>query len=182
VDVKDLSPVELCSVLAWWIKCEHVFLDFAVPLRKSNKYCRCIGATDLFSSSDEVELDRLVSRLGNKYLSLNTFHMVGGRRKSIEFRLGEAADNVFFADRWVAIVLRFMDASSSMPPPKDYRWLEPEDVFEIMAFDKLGMSELKSWFLDRLILNCKSGSGMWSPSSRSHILRKYLSMRVGSFG
>jgi len=182
VDVKDFKPTELCSVLAWWIKCEHVFLDFAAPLRKSNKYCRCIGATDLFSSSEEVSLDRLVSRLGNKYLSLNTFHMVEGRRKSIEFRIGEAADNLCFAESWVALVLRFVDASVSMNPPKDYRWIEPEEFFEIMAFDQLCTSDIKSWFLDRLILNCKSGNGMWNPLSRSHVLQKYLSIRDGHFG
>jgi hypothetical protein len=180
VDVKDLIPAELCSVLAWWVKCEHVFLDFAVPLRKSNKYCRCIGATDLFSISDEVSLDHLVRRLGNKYLSLNTFHMVEGRRKSVEFRLGEAADNADFVENWISLVLRFVDASVSSLPPDDYGWLDPEDIFEFMEFDRLGLKNLRSWFLNRLIRNCEFGKGMWSPSSRHHVLQKYISMR--SFG
>jgi hypothetical protein len=61
VDVSDLvegipeSSGSLCSVLAWWVKCEPFMLESVPDARRNSRFCRCIGMTDLF---DHEERDR----------------------------------------------------------------------------------------------------------------------------
>ena len=82
VDVSDLSEMEITAVLAYWIKCEAVFMD-SVPLhRKKNRYCMMIGSLDIFQHDTMVSFDLLVKKLGlQKYFTLNTFHYNRNNRK-----------------------------------------------------------------------------------------------------
>jgi hypothetical protein len=166
----------LGSILAWWIKCEHVFFDFARPHRKNNRYCRPIGLTDILDSDDPVVPEILFKKLSFKYLSLNTYHLFGRRRPTIEFRLAEGTKDSYFASRWIRLLLAFSRRAVSSGLPFDYTWLSPEEVLNFMDLE----ADLEGWFLDRLVSNCSAGrSEFFSFPRRAHAMDAY-SARSGT--
>lgn len=178
VDVSDLisdnpnSSINLSCVLAWWVKCEHIFLDFAVPERKTNKYCKCIGLMDLFDHDEEILPFRLISKMSDKYLSLNTHHLFNRKRHSIEFRIFESTTDFDFASNCIDLVLNFIDQSIFHGLPKNYTWLDPNDFFDFFDLKDI---KLKNWFLERLVLNCGlKNFGCFSIKDRSHALLQYI--------
>lgn len=182
VDVGDLvngfnlaSSDKLAAVLAWWIKCEHIFMDFACPSRKINRYCRCISLLDMFDHEEEVTPLRVVTKLSDKYLSLNTFHLVNRRRQTIEFRIAEGTTDSNFISNWIELISIFIDKSISNGLPSNYCWLDHVDFFNFLDIkDKV----LKNWFLDRLISNCCSGKfGCFSGLFRHHALLEYSNLK-----
>src|SRR5688572_42655 len=42
---------DLAAILAWWTKCEPVFLDSVPADRKRSRYCMAIGSTDLLHAN-----------------------------------------------------------------------------------------------------------------------------------
>lgn len=178
----DVSFVEdnynsntLCSILSWWIKCEHVFIDFATKERKTNQFCRFIGKTDLFDHEEDVCPFRVVSKLSNKYLTLNTFHLFHKRRKTIEFRLAEGTTDFNFVKNWISIIDKFLNSAINSSPPENYLWLDPDQVFDFLNFND-SQKELQIWFLKRLISNSGIGSfERYSKAKYNKILDKILS-------
>lgn len=167
---------ELGAILAWWVKCEHVFFDFAVPHRKNNRYCRPIGLTDILDSDDLVVPDILIKKLSLKYLSLNTYHLFNRRRPTVEFRIAEGTKDSGFASNWIRLLLSFSSRSASSGLPGDYRWMNPEEVLDFMRLD----ADLEGWFLDRLASNCSGRhSEFFSFPKRIHALNAY-SFRAGT--
>lgn len=156
---------KLCSLLGWWIKFEHIFVDFAAPWRKRNRFCKCIGETFLFDHGEDVSLHRAFSKMSDKYLTMNTFHMFNKRRNSVEFRLLEATKDFSLVKNWVDLIFHFVDRCMESEPPKDYSWSDPELFFEFMNFGE--GSRIGPWLLDRLVENC----------SRDHMLPRYLDLR-----
>lgn len=137
VDVSDLvdgipeSSARLCSVLAWWIKSEAVFIDAMPDRRKDSRFCRCIGFTDLFSHDERPVPCLAVNKLRDKYLTLNTHHLVSRKRNSIEFRLLEGTKEASVAMPWINLLINFVRGASSYSIPDDYTWLERNDVLEM---------------------------------------------------
>jgi len=159
------------SILAWWIKCEHVFVDFASPLRKNNFYCKPIGLTDVFSSDEKVSSDIIFRKLSAKHFSANAFHLFNRRRPTLEFRVAEGTKNSFFADMWIRVLLRFAEVASNRGMPSDYLWISPEEVLKFMNLD----GDLESWFVSRLLSNCCLGSSeCFSPKKRKHAMDSYI--------
>lgn len=175
VELKSMDFSEsAASILAWWIKCEHVFFDFASPARKNNFYCRPIGVTDLFLADEAVRPDIMFSKLSQKHYSVNSFHYFNKRRRTLEFRLGEGTKDSFFADMWTKTILNFAKVAESRGLPSDYLWMTPEEVLEFMDMD----DNLEEWFTSRLVSNCQLGfSECFSPSNRRHALEVYKSRR-----
>lgn len=163
----------LGSILAWWIKCEHVFMDFAHPSRKNNRYCRPIGITDIVDSEDVVSSEILFKKLSSKYLSLNTFHIFNRRRASIEFRIAEGTKDSEFARAWIEILVCFAERAEAAGLPGDYLWMHPREVLEFLDLDR-GLQEK---FLERLVSNCRAdASEFFSASTRIHALEVYSEM------
>jgi hypothetical protein len=163
----------LSSILAWWIKCEHVFMDFAVRHRKHNKYCRFIGKTELFDHDEKVSAFRAISKLSDKYLTLNTYHLFNKRRWTLEFRLGEGTKDEVFVKNWISIILKFIDRCGKTSPPDTYKWIHHHEVFDFLDFSEKEI-DLKIWFLKRLLLNCdkKTPIGQFSHAQYVKILDK----------
>ena len=160
----------LGSILSWWVKCEHVFFDFATPRRKNNRYCRPIGLTDILDSDDIVASEIIFKKLSFKYLSLNTFHMFNRRRPTIEFRMAEGTMDSSFASNWVDLLMSFCKKAVSSGLPADYSWLSPREVFDFMNLEP----HLECWFLNRL--DCTSyASEFFSPARRRHAMNFYSS-------
>jgi hypothetical protein len=112
IDVSDLSIEQLCSVIAWWVKCEPVFLDSVPPSRKKNRYCQFIGLWDLFEENSTLSMDQLIKKFGNsKYGSLNTYHLKMGKRQTIEFRImeGDCCKNPYMAKNWLRLLVHFVE-------------------------------------------------------------------------
>lgn len=141
VDVSHLvsgipeSSEGLCSVLAWWVKCEAVVLDSMPPRRRDSRFCRCIGFTDLFGHDEKVVPCMTVSKLRDKYLTVNTHHMVSRKRNSIEFRPLEGTKDPALVSDWVRFVLNFVRRSADSGLPDDYTWLSLEGVEELISSD-----------------------------------------------
>jgi len=166
MDFNDSSA----AILAWWIKCEHVFVDFAAPCRKNNFYCKPIGITDSFAPDEPVCAKTIFHKLARKHFSANAFHLFNRRRPTLEFRMAEGTKDSFFADRWINILLRFAGRASAMGLPSDYRWMNPEEILKFLDLD----GELENWFATRLLDNCLSGSSeCFSPRNRRHAYEVY---------
>lgn len=155
----------ICSILAWWIKCEHVFVDFAAPNRKTNRYCKFIGQMQLFDHDEAVSTFRAVSKLSDKYLTLNTFHMFNKRRWTVEFRLAESTKDSNFVKNWLSIINCFLESAKSKSVPDNYKWMSHFEVFEFLNLD----AQLQNWFLKRLLINCEKDTPMGTLSYESYL-------------
>lgn len=177
------KSVQLAAILAWWIKCEPVFLDSVPQHRKKNRYCQCIGMLDMFQHDDEIDPARIISVLGeHKYCTINTFHLVKGKRPTIEFRIieWEGCCNAHLAKNWIKLLAHFIETAKTRGLPKSYEpgnqwssllWLDPKDVLEFLGFAGSGLSpnmiETRNWFLARLLSNAKSDlTGVWGKEAR----------------
>lgn len=181
---------KLASIIGFWIKCEPVFMDSVPPSRKRNRYCQCIGLTDLFHCHKNYHVDALIRKLGHhKYFSLNTFHLNARNRSTIEFRITgrEACVDGYLAKNWIRLLIHFVDMSrklSIIPYEKGNRWssllwLDPKDVMEVLRFMEPGLpeelKETRNWFLARILTNINSSlPGIWSSSFRRESRKQVL--------
>lgn len=204
VNIKDLNMIQLASVISWYIKCEHVFMDSVPSRRKNSRYCQSIGMTDLFYDSFSIEPDMILRRVSNvKYYSLNAYHFLRGggfsdqndRKKTIEFRIGEndLCLDAFAAKNWVRLLLHFVEVTKDRGLPNQYSkgdpwsgllWLEPQDVFKVLKFDQPcsdGLNQVKMWFIDRILKNGYDTGlhGIWSNEGRSAARSNFLEMING---
>jgi hypothetical protein len=179
---------DLAAIIAYWIKCEAVFFDSVPKSRKRNPYCQCIGLSDLFTHDGPLNAMDLISNLGDhKYLSLNTYHLMGdahGRpcRPTIEFRIieKEGCLNKKLVRNWTRLILHFIEMAKDRGIPKKYKkndpwssllWLDPKDVFTLLRFydESLDedLQETRNWFLARLLKNIDTDlEGIWSKDIR----------------
>ena len=194
VNIADLSPTQLASVIAHYIKCEHVLFDAIPPYRKNNRYCQLLGLTDLFSHDFTMEPMDLIHRVsGVKYYSLNAYHFVRGggfsednyRKKTLEFRIAEGAACIdpLLAKNWIRFFLHFVEMTKNRPLPGNYRsgdqwssllWLDPKEVFSLLKFDNddlmtPGLKQVRDWFMHRIAENGYNTGlrGIWSNQGRS---------------
>lgn len=184
VDVSDCSKEQVAKILAYWIKCEPVFIDSVPVNRKRNRFCQCIGMTDLFEVDTSWEHASIIKKLGNnKYYSVNCEHYNKGARQTIEFRLAESAACVdpFLIKNWIRLILHFVERAVRMPIPYSYNpdncwtgfsWLDVDQVFELLGFTEQfelssGMRQTKDWFIARICKNVSSDlPGIWSKMAR----------------
>lgn len=185
VNLEDLSEEDIGKILAYWVKCEAVFIDSVPDRRKKNRYCQYIGVSSLFDLHEYTDPKTLLILLSdNKYYTINTFHLGNRDRKTMEFRLLENTGclDPFMTKNWVRLVLHFVETAINSDFPGDFEkgnpwtslmWLDPHDVFKFLQFDqpKLlsdGMKQVRNWFLQRLVDNCKSElSGPYSDNMRT---------------
>ena len=170
IEVADLEPAELSSVIAHWIKCEPVFMDSVPVNRKRNRYCQFMGMTSLVQHNQKFAPGDLIKRVGNvKYYSLNTKQYLGGHRKTLEFRIieGEGCKDAYLIKNWTRLLVHFIEMTRNRPMPPDYvegdpwtgfAWLDPEDVMRLLGFSNNpyeydlspGLTQTRNWFLARL--------------------------------
>ena len=204
VEVADEQPDVLAKIIAYWIKCESVFLDAMPASRKSNRYCQQIGVQDIVEHNTPIRADSLVHLLGSKgsvlckYFTLNTYHMVKEGRKTIEFRIADykACICPLYVKHWIRLLVHFVEQAVKARIPKGYTsgdpwssflWLDPIDVFKFMGFfDDLskGLEQTRNWFLARLLSNIEdsySDTGVWSLEARS-VARKQVHEMISMFG
>lgn len=169
VDVSDLSTQQAANILTWWVKCEPVFMDSVPDRRKKNRYCQCIGQTDLLANIEEGLLapNVLISKLGHcKYYTINSFHYNAKNRNTLEFRIMEntASKNPWLIKNWVKLLIHFVERAAAIAPKNyvagdpwtGYCWMDPHDVFKFLGFDQSlspGLEQVRGWFLGRLIKN-----------------------------
>jgi hypothetical protein len=196
VEVADLTQEELAAVLAFWIKCEAVFMDSMPASRKRNRYCQFLGVSELFEHDTEFTPYQLVNKLsGYKYYSINTYHYNKGKRPTIEFRITEAAAcrDSYILKNWVRLILHFVEMAKAQPIPGKYReenqwssllWLDPRDVFMLLGFLpgqynlSPEMEETREWFLGRLVANTLHTNlpGVWTDEARMPAYSEVLSL------
>lgn len=171
VDVSPLvaeSPTcsePLCSVLAWWVKCEPVLMDSVPARRRNSRFCRCIGFTDLFDHDERVVPLMAVTKLREKYLSVNTTHLVARKRNSIEFRILEGTKDPSLAGDWIRFVLNFVRNAAAAGMPGDYRWVSFDETRSLV--DSHARSE---WLRGRILQNAHDApSRFWRSRSRGEV-------------
>jgi hypothetical protein len=162
------NSTKLASILSWWVKCEPVFFDSIPDHRKFNKYCQCIGISEIFKADEKPDYFNVIQKLGSsKYFSCNVYHLCKGSRPTIEFRLAEesACVDPIFAKNWVVLLSRFIEQAVSAGVPDSYCWLDTKQVFEFLGFNKnlsFEEKELRYWFLNRILKNIKSNVTHWN--------------------
>lgn len=186
VEVADCTQDQLASILTYWIKCESVFLDSVPANRKRNRFCQCIGLSDLFEHDTEVNSEEVIRRLGMmKYYTLNTFHQCKGNRDTIEFRIieSEGCTDAYLVKNWIRLLIHFVEMAKAQPRPRQYYpgdpwssflWLDPNQVMEFLGFINdgyelsKGMTQTRDWFLARLHKNTFDTGlpGIWSNVAR----------------
>jgi hypothetical protein len=167
VDVGDCTKEEVARILLWWVKCEPVFMDAFPDSRKNNKYCQFIGLWDWLRVDTYLDDKDIINLLGRqKYLTANSYHMVGGRRRTLEFRLGDsgACKNSYVLKNIVRLIIHFVEMArnasvisySEGNPWSGWCWLDPRDVFSFLGFNgnlSEGMKQVRNWFLARMVEN-----------------------------
>jgi hypothetical protein len=161
-----------------------------------------LGMTDFITTNFQITPNNLLEAVSLvKYYSLNAYHFLKGggfneyknynsRKKTIEFRIGEAAMclDSFAVKNWIRLLLHFVDVTKDLPLPKKYEvgnpwsgllWLDPQDVFGIMGFDQPcseGLTQVKNWFASRIIKNIHTNrkTGVFSHSGRFESYRNFL--------
>lgn len=190
VGIGDLTVEQVASVIAHYIKCEHVFMDSVPAHRKNNRYCHPIGLTDWFDTDFDMDPMEIISKISqSKYGSINTFHFMRGggfgdndRRQTIEFRIAENAACVdpYYVKNWIRLLLHFVEVTKDLPVPLSYTegdpttglvWYSLSDVYRLMKFDQQisdGMLQVRQWFLDRIRKNGFGSNlpGIWSNAGR----------------
>jgi hypothetical protein len=160
---------DLASILAWWIKCEAVFFDSSPDSRKLNKYCQCIGLSDIFNIEEEISTIKLIEKLSDKYFSINVFHLRKNIRPTIEFRLADcsACLDSDFANNWILFLDNFIEKAISSGNPDSLTWLDPKDFFN---FIDINNSKIRDWFLGRIFTNINSDISCWKFLRKNSIL------------
>ena len=174
-DVEDLCFDELVLILCWWIKFEHIFFDAMPDSRKNNKYCQCIGITDLFEHDEVINGKNIVSKLGrSKYISCNTFHLCKGNRNSIEFRIAdsEACLDVEYSKNWILLLEHFIKVSIKSDIPDSLCWENPKKFISFLLEENLD-DEVKNWFFDRILKNINSNILNWNLPFRKHSILEF---------
>lgn len=207
VNIDDFTKYELASVISYWVKCEHVFLDAMPDIRKNNRYCQMIGMSDIFKHDFNMNIDDIIDRVSDsKYYTINAYHLkkgggmeasVNSRRKTIEFRIAEnnICINPWDAKNWIRLIIHFVERVKRFNIPSRYRsndpwsgllWLDPKDVFKILGFDEElspGLIQVKNWFIERLLRYGYDSSlgGIWSNSGRKSSRNSLFSIIDSSF-
>lgn len=203
IEVADLNQEELATVLAYWIKCEYVFLDSVPACRKRNRYCQQLGISDMFEHNSSFTPNQLINKLSSyKYFTLNTYHYCKGKRPTVEFRILEhdACVNPELTKNWIRLIVHFVEVAKSRSFPDKYEkgnpwssylWLDPKDVFQVLGFLpgqkklSLEMQETRAWFVRRLLENTMNTGlpGVWEDVPLSHAYReiKGLAEDLGIF-
>ena len=186
IEVKDCSVEEIAKILAYWIKCEAVFLDSVSFVRKNNQFCQCIGQNQDIKHNDVYDPVRLITRLGShKYFTANAYQMMQkGKRKTLEFRImgREGCFDSFLVKNWLRLLLHFVDCAKKAPsiyqyvkgdPWSSLLWLDLRDVLKFLGFweDRELSSEMRqtrNWFVDRVKENWRTTCehGIWSLDAR----------------
>ena len=200
VGIEDLNIEQLASVIAYYIKCEHVFFDSVPAHRKNSRYCHLIGMTDWFDTDFDMDAFEIITRISQtKYGSINAFHFVRGggfnasseeSRRTLEFRIAEntACLDPYFTKNWIRLLLHFIETTKNMKVPRSYidgdqttglAWLDFEEVYKLLKFDQPlspGMQQVRQWFMNRIDINgYNTGlSGVWSNSGR-YVARRQFS-------
>ena len=195
IDVSDMSERQVANIVAWWIKCEPVFIDSVPSHRKKNHYCQYIGITDIFDSLD-VDLENTIRKLGNcKYYTINTYHYYNEKRKTIEIRImdNHCCLDAWMAKNWIRLLLHFVEQAASKPVQEIYEkgnqwsgycWLDPLDVYEFLGFlpeqSNLspGLEQTRSWFTTRLKENCQNPNltGFLGSNSRKIAIQQIIDL------
>lgn len=192
INIADLTKKQLASVIAYYIKCEHVFFDSFPSSRKNSRYCQFLGQSDMFYHNMPMNIDDIISKVSQtKYYSLNAYHFMRGggfainnsRRLSVEIRMAEnkGCTDPFFVKNWIRLLLHFFDTAKSLPMPCEYikgnkwsglLWLDVCDVLDILMFNQEehlsdGLKQVRNWFIGRLKKNtlCEL-PGIWSKAGR----------------
>jgi hypothetical protein len=184
--VTDCSRVEVAKILAYWVKCESIFLDSVPNHRKRNRYCQCVGMTDLFEHNTVFDEDLIIKKLGmQKYYTINCYHYYKEDRNTIEFRIVESdgCSDPFLIKNWIRLLIHFIECAKAAPIPSNYSpndsasgfcWLDLEDVMKFLGFIgdaslSKGMEQTRNWFIARIYKNISNQPelpGIWSEVAR----------------
>jgi len=179
VGVGDCTEEQVASILSWWLVCEAVFFDSIPDNRKINRFCRCVGMTELFDTETVPEPRIIILKFGKEeYQSVNTFHYVEKNRKTIEFRIieKEGCQNPYLTKNWIRLIIHFVEQAIKFPWSEKFRWLNPKEVMQFLGFMgqlSPGMEETRNWFLARLNKNIRSSlPGIWSVEGRKVAIKE----------
>ncbi len=199
VNIGDLNMMQLASVVAWYIKCEHIFLDSVPSYRKQSRYCQMLGMSDLFEEDYLIHPVSLLERISTvKYFTLNAYHFMKGggflpknsRKKTIEYRIGEndMCLNGYDVKNWVRFLIHFVEMTKDIGLPKEYvvgdsstglLWMDIEPMFKLLGFDQAispGLNQVKQWFLYRIQKHGYNShlDGMWSNKGREYARTDFI--------
>lgn len=156
IEIADLDRNQLGTILAWWIKCEPIFLDAMPVERKRNRYCQFIGMLPHFQHDVSYAPEDIIKRISDvKYYTCNANMFSKNNRQTVEFRIIEAQGcfDPYLIKNWIRLLIHFVEMTKNMRLPDPYKepssekdrkditpwtslsWLDPKHVFTLLGFN-----------------------------------------------
>ena len=156
VEIEDFSLNNLMFMVEKWINFELFFFMLTNTKRWLNQYCIPLGFNKNFDASKPINMIDMMEKLSDyKYYSINLFHYVKNRKKTVEFRCmgNEACVNPDDAGNWCKLLLCFVDRckNQSQFNPIDIKYLNISDAIKFLDLDNYFQDDsIKFWIISKL--------------------------------
>lgn len=175
VEVKDFSPEQIATLVAYWMKIEPVIKEALPPHRLSNKYCQLLrehysqyaNKSDLSSKEfwDTIRPDSYGDARRRVALNIvnytRAYDYGDNSRKTVELRLPEGTLSAYEVKNWVRFFVRFVSFCRKQNFPRNtVTATNLIDALQILGLHgredsffllSKGMRTTKEWFLYRIM-------------------------------
>jgi hypothetical protein len=156
VEIADFSQRQIVFLIKKWVAYELFFFLMTQPYRWLNQYCLPVGFFCDFDSETIYNNNNLLVKLGQyKYFSINLFHYMKNKKKTIEFRImgNEACISGEDSANWCKLLLCFVDKCSNYVGLTETK-LEYESFADCIDFLSLNKyfadDEIIMWIISKL--------------------------------
>ena len=156
VEIADFTQRQIVFLVKKWVAYEMFFFLLTKPHRWVNQYCLPIGFFCDFDSDTLYNNTNLLTKLGQyKYFSINLFHYMKNKKKTIEFRImgNEACLSSEDAANWCKLLLCFVDRCSNYVGMTETK-LEYDSFADCIDFLNLNKyfhdDEVLMWIISKL--------------------------------
>jgi hypothetical protein len=156
VEIEDFTLDNIAFMVEKWINFELFFFLLTASNRWLNQYCVPLGMSKEFSCEETLSLQTVLNNLADyKYYSINLYHYMKNRKKTIEFRCmgNDACVNVDDASNWTKVLLCFVDNCSGkkLLDPLRIQYEKPSDAIEFLNIENYFKdNQVKLWIISKL--------------------------------
>lgn len=183
IEIEDFKLNNLMFMIEKWINFELFFFMLTGSQRWLNQYCIPLGFNKNFDASKPMTLVELMDKLSDyKYYSINLFHYVKNRKKTIEFRCmgNEACVNPDDAANWCKLLLCFVDRckEQSQFNPLQIKYVTISEAIKFLDLDNYFQDDsIKFWIISKLnsVINLPKDKSLYFWNSILEITRKDIS-------
>ncbi len=169
VEIADFQANQAATLVANWMKIEHIILEILPKSRRNNPYCKTLRELKPVTSAQSVDAAQFWPRVrpmsfdnSERRSSLNmcNYALGGAAKRTAELRLPEGTLDPKEIKNWARFFIHFVNFSKkqafpgNVAPAANLReamrilGLHGEDPYFILSH---GLYETKHWFLSRIL-------------------------------